>query len=112
MGCNCKNNGGPMKNGQDNKEKNKTNDTLFNKVVTYSLKFLGFLFLVSLLPIINLVIIWFIFRTLVLTKEVDIRPMISFIGRKFKDTNVEDDIIDDDGNLEDYVMVDVEELKN
>lgn len=115
MGCNCKNKKGfsdeQVVNDTDN---NTPIETTAAKVTKYSLKFLGFLVVLAFLPLINLVIIWMIFNTLVLTKEVDLKPMISFIGRKLKDTPKDEDDYEGedltDTNEEDLIMLDVEEL--
>ena len=109
-GCNCKGN-----NGIDLvQEKEKA--PLGKRIMNYSLKSLAFLFMVALLPIINLFIIWFIFKTLVLSENVDIKPLLLSLGNKFKpkDDDYEDDEEDDYDNLteEDVEMVGVDVITN
>ncbi len=113
MGCNCKTSG-------DNnvKETVKLSELStkqkINLFLFYLAKTIGFLVGVALLPIINLGIIWFMFNTLVLTKEVDIKKIVSdLIGNKFnKKDDDEDDEDDDFENLteDDVIMVDVEDI--
>lgn len=114
-GCNCKNKNGfnvNVNNTSSNTEVKKSQDTTFNKVVRYTLKVIGFLLMVALLPIINLFIIWFIFRTLVLTKEVDIKPMIKFVGAKLRNNTKDEEIDYENLKAEDFEILDVEEIKN
>lgn len=96
---------------------NKKNDILdsvvdkkSNQTVSgYIFKIIAFLLMILILPIINLFIIWFIFRTLVLNKEVDIKPLLVAIGSKFN--NKEDNDTDFDSLTEDDVeMINVEDL--
>lgn len=105
MSCNCKS--------------EKTMDELLHddnkpvqkvKISTYILKVLAFCILMVFLPIIMLVIVWFIFRTLVLNKDVDIKPLLVSLGQKFQTTDDEDDDEYDDLTENDVEMVDVEEI--
>lgn len=107
MSCNCK----ADKINSENVSLNKVNIP-FPSFTTYILKILAFILMIIALPIINLFIIWFIFRTLVLNMEVDIKPLLYAIGSKFKPN--EDDEDDDYNNLnEDEVeMIDVEDITN
>jgi len=109
MACNCK----ADLNGQLGDDI--TKEKLGPKITIYTLKFLGFLMLVCTLPIINLVIIWFMFKTLVLSKNVNIKPLLVAIGNKFKESDDDDD--DDDIELDeltedDVEMLDVEDITN
>lgn len=99
-GCNCKNSA--------QAQEIHDNRTTGAKVAHYTLKVLMFLLMVVLLPIINLYLIYFMFKTLVLSKEVDIRPLLLAIGKKFKEKDEEDD--DDYYSLspDEVDMVDVE----
>lgn len=79
----------------------------------YILKSIGFLLMIAALPIINLFIIWFIFRTLILNKNVDIKPLLLAIGKKFKPEEDDDDDDDyDELTEDDVVMVEVEDITN
>ena len=106
MGCNCKNSA--------QAQEIHDNRTTGVKVTHYTLKTLAFLLMVVLLPVINLFLIYFMFKTLVLSKEVDIKPLLLAIGKKFKDNSDEDDDEDDIDyetlTPEDVVMVDVEDI--
>jgi hypothetical protein len=106
-GCGCKSNGN--KDGLTSSIP--SNEKLGQKIVTYTLKSLMFLLLLLALPIINLFIIWFMFKTLVLNKDINMKPLLLAIGQKFKEKDDEEDDIDFDNLTEDdVVMVDVEDI--
>ncbi len=110
--CNCKN--GKSMEEMLNDDKPATL-SIGSQLIKYSLKILGFLLMVALLPIINLVIIWFIFNLLVLNKNIDIKPALVFLGKKFqeKDTDEDNDDVDFDKLTEDdVVLLDVNEITN
>ena len=106
MSCGCKN---TSVNTEDGKLKN---NTPLPSIGAYILKVLAFLLLIVGLPIINLFIIWFIFRTLVLNREVNIKPLLTSIGARFK--NKEDEEEENYYNLteNDVELVDVEIITN
>ena len=104
MGCGCK---------KDMSVSNSTSTSstiTFSDIVTYGLKFLGFLLVVAMLPIINLIIIWFIFRTLVLNKEVSMKPLLMSLVNKFKDNSEEEEEEINEDDVE-YEMSDVEVIR-
>ena len=70
-----------------------------------------------MLPLINIAIIWFMFNTLVLNKDVNIKPLLLALGNQFKEKKYEDDDeidIEEFNELteDDVVMVDVEDITN
>lgn len=107
MSCNCKNN-------QSFSETNKTLETndknrRLKLTLTYSAKILGFLFLIAMLPLINIMIVWFMFNTIVLNKEANVGQIVkSFVGKKHFNTDEDDD--DEDDDFEDLTEDDVEML--
>ena len=112
MGCNCKTQGGFETSEKisflktSNKEKVKL-------VVHYFFKIIGFLFGILLLPIINIAIIFFMFNTIVLTKDVNIGRLLGkLIGKKYNDEDEDDDEDDDFEDLteDDVIMLDVEDI--
>jgi len=110
MGCNCKKGEAGYVDSKDiSNGKNK------QPIIHYFFKTLGFLLMLVLLPIINLVIIWFIFRTLVLNKDVDIKELLLMIGNSFKEKEESDDKDDDDElkdlTEDDVIMLNVEEIE-
>lgn len=114
MGCNCK-----SKNDVDSTVDGDviSNRKLSEQIGIYTLKFLGFLVMVAMLPIINIVIIWFIFNTLVLNKAVNLKPLLTKIGGSFsqKEKDYYDDDDDDDDDYDkltsdDVVMINVEDI--
>lgn len=103
MSCNCKNSA--------QAQQINDNRTTGVKVTHYILKTFAFLLMIVLLPVINLFLIYFMFKTLVLSKEVDIKPLLLAIGKKFKEKDEDDDEIDYETlTTEDVVMVDVEDI--
>lgn len=109
MGCNCKKGEAGYVDSED-----KSNIGKKQPIIHYFLKILGFLFMLLLLPIINLFIIWFMFRTLVLNKDVDIKELLLAIGSSIK--KPEDEEEEDDEELEkltedDVIMLNVEEIE-
>ena len=86
-GCNCK---------SDKKSEFPLNEAKVHKklgptILMYLLKSIGFLLMMLALPLINIAIIWFIFKTLMLNEEVDIKPLLYAIGKKFKQNDSDDD---------------------
>lgn len=113
MSCNCKNGqSGQSMNEMLNKESRPIN--LVQNLFKYTLKTLAFILMVIVLPIINLFIIWFLFNTLVLNKNIDIKPLLLAIGNKFKEKEEED--IDEEElyslTEDDVTMLDVEDITN
>ena len=88
-GCNCKGNNKNIDSYLTDGEK--SNEKLGPKIGSYVLKFVAFLLMVVALPIINLFIIWFMFRTLMLNKEVNIKPLLNVIGKKFQEKEIEEE---------------------
>ena len=113
MGCNCK---GGENNDMDSllAKGGSSNENKAQKISSYIFKGLAFLLSLALLPVINLAIIWLLFRTLILNKDINIKPLLTAIGNKFKDDKDDDDDDDEYETLteEDVVMVDVEEIKS
>ena len=106
-GCNCKSD----KNIDSYiADANEIKKPIGSTIGMYVLKTLAFLLMIVALPIINLFIIWFIFRTLILNKTVDIKPLLYAIGKKFKEDEDDDEDDYDDLTEDDVVMVDVEDI--
>ncbi len=107
-GCNCK---GSNKNIDSYlTDDTKSQEKLGPKIGTYILKSIVFILMIAALPIINLFIIWFIFRTLMLNKEVNIKPLLTVIGKKFQDKTDEDDSDYETLTEDDVVLENVEEI--
>jgi len=113
MGCNCK-----TDDNFDMSEKiNFFDSSILDKIKLigyYTLKMIGFIIGVLLLPIINIAIIVFMFNTIVLTKEVNMVNILKrFTTKKFNDDYYDDDDDDDDFDdltEDDVIMVDVEDI--
>lgn len=110
-GCNCKN-GQSMDSMLENDNQN--NQNLTQTIVKYTLKVLGFLLLVAALPLINLYIIWLMFSMLVLNKNIDVKPILLSLGKKFKqkDEDDEDDEEFSEMTEDDVILLDVENITN
>ena len=111
MGCNCKNGANLNDLMANGKPESKT-----GLIVKYTLKVLGFLVLLILLPIINIYIIWLMFDMLVLNGNIDIKPALLALGKKFeiKEIDDEEEELTEEEFLEltedDVVLIDSEEL--
>lgn len=88
MGCNCKNDKNNMLNKQDelngndiNHDEEIKNLSLPYKVTYYSVRTFGFILSLLLIPIINIVAIWFLFKTLVLNKKVNVLSLTKTLTR-------------------------------
>ena len=111
MGCNCKNSNSFEYN--ETKEK----QSIFKNIIKYFFKVIGFLFLMLFLPIIMLVIIWFLFDIIVLNKNVDLGKLVKTIATKIKifNENNGDDYDEEDDeflNEENYIALNVEDITN
>jgi hypothetical protein len=127
MGCSCKTGQAPNSNKKNNNNNINTEFVVYEKnkiiysAIGYFFKTIAFLLGVLLLPIINIAIVWFMFNTLVLTKEVNIKGLFDRLmkSKKFRELSKEDDDDDyydgDDDEFEnltedDVIMVDVEDI--
>jgi hypothetical protein len=110
MGCNCK----ADKNIDDiSNEVANPNESLGPKIIKYFFKSLAFLLMIVALPIINLFIIWFIFKMLILNKDINIKPLLKNIGDRFKPIDDDEDEDEYDNLTEnDVVMMGVEDITN
>jgi len=88
MGCNCKNDKNNMLNKQDelngndiNHDEEIKNLSLPYKVTYYGVRTFGFILSLLLIPIINIVAIWFLFKTLVLNKKVNVLSLTKTLTR-------------------------------
>jgi|694.fasta_scaffold00691_55 hypothetical protein len=88
MGCNCKNDKNNMLNKQDelngndiNHDEEIKNLSLPYKVIYYGVRTFGFILSLLLIPIINIVAIWFLFKTLVLNKKVNVLSLTKTLTR-------------------------------
>lgn len=113
MSCNCKNSGEMPQNYVLEE-----NENLVATIIKYVVKFIGFLVGVALLPLIMIAIIWFMFDTIVLNKDIDLRRVINrFVkANKFftKDDEEDDDEEEDYDDLteDDVIMLNVEDITN
>jgi hypothetical protein len=99
MGCNCKNDGNQYSVASD--------VNLTKRIFNYSIRIMIFSLSLLTLPIILIISILVMFRTLVLNKEVNITEILKFMFKAFKNRNVNDDDDDDDYNDDDYELMDV-----
>ena len=114
MGFNCKTSNSSPRIGE-----NIIKEKPFQLTLKYIAKTIGFLIALALLPIIMVIIIWFMFDIIILNKEVDLRIILDkFIKHeKYFNSNYEEDDDDDDDDDEDLteddvVMLNVEDITN
>jgi hypothetical protein len=117
MSCNCKNKNEvnvPFVNNDNKTPK----ESLAKLIPIYFVKLLGFTVGLILLPIIMCAIIVFMFRTIVMTREIDVKPLFNSAFKMMKNANEEnndDDEEEEEDNPDDiieYVMEDVEDITN
>lgn len=110
MGCSCKN--GNTMDEMLSTDKKKITST--QKVSKYTLKVIAFLLMLLALPLINLYLIWLMFKMLVMNEDIDIKPLLMAIGNKFKNNqeDYDDDDFEEDFNEEDLITVNVEDISN
>jgi hypothetical protein len=105
MGCNCKTSDNnqitTIVDGQEVVEKQKK---LSRTILSYIVKIIGFSFSIILLPLINVVIVWIMFKTIVLNKNIDIAETFSAIfSKKYKIVETNSDEDDEDENDDEYL---------
>lgn len=104
MGCGCKS-------GVDSSEEKKDIKSLPTK--NYFVKWLVFTVLVLVSPIFLGIIIWVLFRTLILDKELDILPLIlKLINKDNPKEDIDDDEDIDGVDEEDLIAINVEDISN
>lgn len=115
MGCNCKNSN--EKNYVDIQEsdvKIENNKKPAYAFIFYTVKVVGFLISLLFLPVILGAAIWFMFKTIVLNKDLDITSLLKKIGEK-KEKNIEEKENDDeeeiyDEEYDELVAMNVEDI--
>lgn len=117
MSCNCKSGASGTSSTENTESK-----SIVQIGLKYSAKIIGFLIGILLLPLIVLAIIWFMFDTIVLNKEVDLTIILKKIVKinkvVFQDDEEDDeeednyeDLEDDLDDDNDYITENVEEIK-
>ena len=101
MGCGCK-----TKKGVDTpiNNENKPKINIMANIIHYSIKLIGFGIGLILLPIIVLMIIYYMFKLIVLNKDIDIKPLFVSLSKFMKQVgkdNAKDDDEDDDDDDDD-----------
>ena len=103
MSCNCK--------MGDDRYAVGSEVNLTKKITNYTLRSVVFLFSLILLPIILSAAIWFMFRTLVLNKDVNIIEILSILVNRLT-PNIDEDDYDDYDDDDEYELIDVEHITN
>jgi hypothetical protein len=99
MGCNCKNKN--VLNGESSSNEGK--NALWVSIIEHSVKTLIFLLsLVFIIPIINVYLIYLLFKMVVLNKNIDTVDMLNSIIKLGKRLNVDEEEEDDEDEEEDY----------
>lgn len=111
MGCNCK--------GKNGEASSPITDemSIIGLIIHYAIKLLAFFVLLAFLPIIMLGVVWIMFTTIVLNKDVNMKPLLTALGQKFNDKNTEERDADDgyikdlnDLTEDDVILMDSEEI--
>ena len=116
MSCGCKTKKGENSSVND---ENKPKVNIMVSIIHYSFKLIGFLVAMILLPILMVVIAYYMFNLIVITKGVDIKPLFisaaKFMKKVGKDNSDEDDDDDDDTeweeiNPDEFELIGVDDL--
>ena len=118
MGCNCKAGKEPNTYIDNKGDEVKINRFHYTNIGFFIFKFLGFLLGIIILPIINIFIIIFMFKILVLNQQADLKPMFNSVAnflkkaKKNDDDEDEEDYDDDFEDLteDDVILMDVDEI--
>jgi hypothetical protein len=109
MSCGCKAN----KDTNTNINKNISIGGILQTITIYTLKLLGFIAFITVLPIINVVIIVFSFKLLLLNQNLDMKGVIKHLAniiKKKEDVEKEDDYIFNELTEDDVILLDVEDI--
>ena len=112
MSCGCKTKKGEVLPSND---ENKPKVNIINNIIHYTIKLIGFGIALALLPILLLVIVYYMFNLIVMTKDIDIKPlfisMSKYMKKVAKDNATDDDDDDDDDDDEaEWENIDPEEF--
>ena len=100
MSCGCKAKKGENLSVND---ENKPKVNIMVSIIHYSIKLIGFLVAMILLPFLMVVIAYYMFNLIVMTKGVDIKPLFISVAKFMKKVgqdNSDDDDDDDDDDTE------------
>lgn len=114
MGCGCKKDGGSDIGINQVPDETQVEISKLSIIRRYTFRVITFLFALVLLPLLLPVIIWMLFKTIILTEQINMLPLLLHVGKKLKKMGEgkEVDEDDDDDNLEeinpdDYELVGV-----
>ena len=114
MGCGCKTSGN--KDILDSTSEGISSKKLGSRIISYTFKVLAFLLFIVFLPLVNIVLLWFVFKILVVNEKVDLVPILTFFGKKFDPRKLQDDDDDDDEfdslTEDDVILLDTEDITN
>lgn len=111
MSCNCK-----SENIDDYLVSDRPKLSIPKLIGKYTLKLLAFALMLVILPLVNLAIIWFMFNTIVLNRDVNIKPLLVALGNQFKEDKYKEEeeflTQEEIENLteDDVELVDVEDI--
>jgi len=113
MSCGCK--GGSSAGINQVPDETQIEISKLTIIKRYTYRVITFLFALLLLPILLPVVVWMLFKTIVLTEQINMLPLLLHVGKKiknFSERGQDDEDIEDDNNLEelnpdDYELVGV-----
>lgn len=95
----------------------KTEDKVFSEktpkelFINYTFKTIGFVLILVLLPVINVLLIWFMFKTFVLGDTINLVQMFEMINKKISPKPEEDEDDDEFYTDDDVELLDVDDLQ-
>lgn len=113
MGCNCKNEPN-LADGLTDESTDINKGSLLSRIVLTSFRFIGFLIALVFTPIILLVLVWFMFKMIVLNEDIDMKGIVTFFANKIKSNERDEDEEEDfeeEFNEDDYIMEDMEVIR-
>lgn len=115
MSCGCKN--GSKSGIDENQITDETKNEISNLslIRRYTFRSITFLFALALLPVLLPIIIWMLFKTIVLTEQINMLPLLLHVGKKLKkigEAKEEDEEIEkiEELNPDDYEPIGVNNI--
>ena len=105
MGCNCK-----KESVSENDDNVKSFKFSISKIIEYTVRVFGFLLSLIITPVILLIVIWFMFKMLVLNQNFDLKETFKKY-LKIDDNDDDDDDDDDDYDDGNILMMDVDTIR-
>ncbi len=108
MSCGCKN--GSTSGIDENQITDDTKKEISNLslIRRYTFRGITFLFALALLPVILPIIVWMLFKTIVLTEQINMLPLLLHVGKKLKKIGEPKEEEEEEENIEELNQDDYE----